>query len=56
MRSVKLHPYMLLGSSIRYLLDVREGLLINGKENRSELSLLAHLKRIETLLNSVGLT
>ena len=56
MRNVKLHPYLLLGSSIRYLLDVREGMLINGpRTKRDELSLLAHLKRVESHLSYMGL-
>lgn len=52
MREVKLSPYMLLGSSIRYLLDVREGLPVHRAPNKKEMSLLSHFSRVEISLEN----
>ena len=55
MHAVKLNPYILLGTSIRYVLDVREGLPIRQKTRRDELSLLNHMKQVEAQLIRMGL-
>lgn len=55
MRPVKLYPYIILGSSLRYLLDVREGLPIKQVPSSEEIPLMKHLKRVKSLLADMGL-
>lgn len=55
MHEVKLNRYIVLGSSIRYLLDVHEGLPIRQPPNRNELALVGHMDRIDRELQQMGL-
>lgn len=55
MREVKLNRYIVLGSSIRYLLDAHEGLPIRQPLNRNELALVGHMDRIDKELQQMGL-
>ena len=54
MRLIRLSPYILLGSSVRYLLDVRPGMPVH-EASQNELSLLAHLERVEIALEKADL-
>lgn len=55
MRSVRLNPYILLGSSVRFLLDAREELPIRRRSQRNELGLLTHIERVGKLVEEMGL-
>jgi len=56
MYEVELHPYILLGDSVRYLRDVKEGIFIKKANDRNDLSLYDHMARIYDLLPKMNLT
>lgn len=55
MKEIKLRPYIVLGLSLRSLLDIHEGMSVLTQSNRNEVTILGNLNRLKALLIELGL-
>jgi hypothetical protein len=55
MHTIQLHPYISLGLSVRFLLDVQESTWYAKKSSRTSISCQQHLDRVQSLLADLGL-